>query len=111
MGKNLVYQLPAFWREDKIETWECEGTILDAIKLLVWNLRDTGFDFHIDCENYILTVSDPELNNESDFDPDNFLKMMHWTRVFYVIGNYEFQPRIHFVEFIVELFWSKRIFL
>lgn len=111
MGKNLVYQLPLFWHEDKVEKWKHEGTILDDIKLLVWNLRDTGFEFHIDTEKCVLTIYDPEINSEDDFDPDNFLKMMYWTRVFYVIGNYDFQPQICFLEFTVELYKGKRIFL
>ena len=111
MGKNLVYQLPLFWHEDKVEKWKHEGTILDDIKLLVWNLRDTGFEFHIDTEKCVLTIYDPEINSEDDFDPDNFLKMMYWTRVFYVIGNYDFQPQICFLEFTAELYKSKRMFL
>jgi hypothetical protein len=111
MGKNLVYQLPLFWHEDKVEKWKHEGTILDDIKLLVWNLRDTGFEFHIDTEKCVLTIYDPEINSEDDFDPDNFLKMMYWTRVFYVIGNYDFQPQICFLEFTAELYKGKRMFL
>jgi hypothetical protein len=111
MGKNLVYQLPLFWHEDKVEQWKHEGTILDDIKLLIKNLSDTGFEFQVNSEKCILTVRDPEINTESDFSPDNFLKIMHWTRVFYIIGNYDFQPQICFLEFTAKHKKNKRIFL
>lgn len=111
MGKNLVYQLPLFWHEDKVEKWKHEGTILDDIKLLIKNLSDTGFEFQINSEKCILTVRDPEISTESDFSPDNFLKIMHWTRVLYIIGNYDFQPQICFLEFTAEHKKNKRIFL
>ncbi len=104
--KNLIGELPFFRLREVADDVPDQEEIFDSVKALVRSLRDTNFDFGINNETCTLAVRANVLHSS---EAEDILRMMHWTRTMFVIGNHYVQPVITSISFYVEIFAGRDV--